>query len=97
MQPALLALRAWAHVALKPCHVSACSCHNSSHHPQVVWSPRLQPAPLAMRAWACAVVLSASAGLWLLYLITTGAQHLANGCTQQTDLACIDSIFDESV
>lgn len=66
--------------------LSTCSCLKISYRPQVVWSPRLQPAPLAMRAWACAVVLSASAGLWLLYLITTGAQHLANECTQQTEL-----------
>lgn len=38
---------------------------------QVVWNPRLQPAPLGMRAGAVFCIVSASYGLWLLYLITT--------------------------
>lgn len=38
---------------------------------KVVWNPRLQPAPLGMRVGAVSCVITASSGLWLLYLITT--------------------------
>ena len=37
----------------------------------MVWNPRLAPASLLMKLWGCAAVVSASAGLWLLYLVTT--------------------------
>ena len=38
---------------------------------QVVWNPGLQPAVLPLRLGGLLCVTSASAGLWLLYLVTT--------------------------